>query len=53
MDQINRRKRDNRRVENRRKETRRDNNRGILDRRGQMERRRGIRRIEDKEEKIS
>lgn len=48
----NRRNIQDRRKEDRRKESRRENNRGIVDRRGQMERRSQNRRMEDKERKI-
>ena len=49
---MERRKIPNRRQEERRKKTRRENNRGIIDRRGSMQRRKEDRRIEDKENKI-
>ena len=49
----NRRNQEERRNLTRRKESRRENNHGIVDRRGAMERRSQIRRIEDKEEKVS
>lgn len=48
----NRRNQEERRKE-RRKETRRENNRGIVDRRGLIDRRSQTRRVEDKEEKIA
>lgn len=48
----NRRNKEDRRNEQRRKVTRRENNRGIVDRRGSMERRNLNRRMEDKENKI-
>ncbi len=48
----NRRNQEERRNNTRRKETRRENNRGIIDRRGAMDRRSQNRRLEDKEEKI-
>ena len=41
-----------RRIENRRQEKRRENTHGIQDRRGEMERRKYSRRMEDKEEQI-
>ena len=53
MNQRERRSGESRRRYERRKETRRENNRGIVDRRGQMERRSKSRRITDKEEKIN
>ncbi len=49
---MERRKIPNRRNEERRKDIRRENNRGIVDRRGSMQRRRETRRYEDKENKI-
>ncbi len=49
---MEKRKIPNRRQEERRKKTRRENNRGIIDRRGSMQRRKEDRRIEDKENKI-
>lgn len=48
----NRRKQEERRSNNRRKDTRREENRGIVDRRGVMDRRTQNRRMEDKEIKI-
>ncbi len=48
----NKRNQEERRTNTRRKEERREKTRGIIDRRGSMERRNQNRRIEDKEEKI-
>lgn len=48
----NRRNQEERRKNTRRKEARRENNRGIVDRRGVMDRRNQNRRMEDKEAKI-
>ena len=48
----NRRNQEERRKNDRRTEKRRENNRGIVDRRGTMDRRNQNRRMEDKEDKI-